>query len=248
MDVLEHFLCDRFAFGFEIGNLAADHAVDCPCGGRNLGKHRDAALGVDWCATDNFKSKREQRVASENRGGFAEFLVAGWFAASQVVVIEGRQIVVDQRIGVNEFNRARRMKRRGNVRFEYARSLEQQNRSNALAARKHAVAHRLMDRSWLRRFGREQFFEIRVDGDAVFFKKCWKLGWIRWHWSRRGRSLRGAHCSDSRSGSNGWATSFPSAFFRRISTLHSASSSCFWHSRESSTPSSKSFMASSRES
>src|SRR5258708_1220641 len=50
------------------------------------------------------------------------------------------------------------------------------------------------------------------------------------------------------SGSNGSATSFPSAFFSKISTRPSASSSCFWHSRESSTPSSNSFMASSKAS
>src|SRR5256712_10224703 len=56
------------------------------------------------------------------------------------------------------------------------------------------------------------------------------------------------HDSDSFSGSNGSAASLPSAFLRRISTRPSASSNCFWHSRESATPSSKSFMASSSES
>jgi len=54
--------------------------------------------------------------------------------------------------------------------------------------------------------------------------------------------------SGSPSGSKGSATTRPSAFLRRISTLPSASSSCFWHSAERATPSSKSFMASSRES
>src|SRR2546428_8257546 len=56
------------------------------------------------------------------------------------------------------------------------------------------------------------------------------------------------HDSGSRSGSKASAASLPSAFFRRISTRPSASSSCFWHSRESATPSSKSFIASSSES
>src|SRR5437773_11082461 len=56
------------------------------------------------------------------------------------------------------------------------------------------------------------------------------------------------HDSVSRSGSNGSAASLPSAFFKRISTRPSASSSCFWHSRERATPSSNSFIASSRES
>src|ERR1700676_5798400 len=67
----------------------------------------------------------------------------------------------------------------------------------------------------------------------------------------RGRqcaAVRSDHEPDSASGSKGSATSLPSAFLSRISTRPSASSSCFWHSRESTTPSSKSFMASSRES
>src|SRR6266568_5436396 len=56
------------------------------------------------------------------------------------------------------------------------------------------------------------------------------------------------HDSDSFSGSDGSSASLPSAFLRRISTRPSASSNCFWHSRESATPSSKNFMASSSES
>src|SRR5258708_12366853 len=56
------------------------------------------------------------------------------------------------------------------------------------------------------------------------------------------------HDSFSPSGSNFSATSLPSAFFNRISTLPSASSSCFWHSRESATPSSNNFMDSSSKS
>src|SRR4029077_10995989 len=52
----------------------------------------------------------------------------------------------------------------------------------------------------------------------------------------------------SPSGSNTSAASLPSAFFNKISTRPSASSSCFWHSRERCTPSSNNFMASSSES
>src|SRR5208283_1734356 len=50
------------------------------------------------------------------------------------------------------------------------------------------------------------------------------------------------------SASKGSATIFPSAFFKRISTRPSASSSCFWHSLDRPTPSSNSLMASSKES
>jgi len=66
------------------------------------------------------------------------------------------------------------------------------------------------------------------------------------HFNRHRRKAH--HASPSPSGSNGCATSFPSAFFNKISTLPSASSSCFWHSRESATPSSNNFIASSSDS
>src|SRR6202035_1152954 len=86
---------------------------------------------------------------------------------------------------------------------------------------------------------------MTVDGEAVFFKEGGKFhgggGGSCWAVCNR-------HDSLSRSGSKGSAASFPSAFLRRISTRPSASSSCFWHSRERATPSSNSFMASSKES
>src|SRR5450755_1389770 len=56
------------------------------------------------------------------------------------------------------------------------------------------------------------------------------------------------HDSVSGSGSNFSTAILPSAFFNKISTRPSASSSCFWHSRESATPSSNNFIASSRDS
>src|ERR1700732_19199 len=98
-----------------------------------------------------------------------------------------------------------------------------------------------MDGGWVGRFGWEQFFEVSVDCDAVFLKESGKFhgGWSGSDWAVGNR-----HDWLSGSGSKGSAASLPSAFLRRISTRPSASSSCFWHSRESCTPSSKSFMAS----
>ena len=54
----------------------------------------------------HLKSQREQRVAGQNGHGIAEHLVIGELAAAVIVVIERRQIVVDQRVGVDEFQRA----------------------------------------------------------------------------------------------------------------------------------------------
>ena len=54
----------------------------------------------------HLEGEREQRVARQNRHGVAENFVAGGNAAPQIVVIERGQIVVNQRIGVNQFQRA----------------------------------------------------------------------------------------------------------------------------------------------
>ena len=54
----------------------------------------------------HLKRQREQRIARQNRHGVAEDFVAGELAAAVIVVIERRQIVVDQRISVDQFERA----------------------------------------------------------------------------------------------------------------------------------------------
>ena len=55
---------------------------------------------------ERLECQREQRVARQDRHGFAEDFVGSELAAAVIVVIERRQIVVDQRIGVDEFQRA----------------------------------------------------------------------------------------------------------------------------------------------
>jgi hypothetical protein len=132
--VLEHLLADGFAFGFEIGDLAADHAVDGTGGGSDFGEHGDAALGVNRSGADNFESKSEESVAGENGGGFAEFFVASGFAATKIVVIERGKIVMNERVGVDEFDRASGMESGGDVGFEDARGFQQQDRADTLAA------------------------------------------------------------------------------------------------------------------
>ena len=52
------------------------------------------------------KRQSQQCVARENRDRFAENFVVRRFAAAKIVVVQRRKIVVDQRIGVDEFERA----------------------------------------------------------------------------------------------------------------------------------------------
>src|SRR5271168_4625372 len=112
MDVFEHFRSDALAGGFQVGDLAADHAVDGAGGGGDFAEDGDAALGIDGGGGDGFECKREERIASEDGGGFAEFFVAGGFAAAEVVVVEGGEIVMNQGISVDKFDGAGGMERR----------------------------------------------------------------------------------------------------------------------------------------
>ena len=57
-------------------------------------------------AGDQPEGQREQRVAGQDRDGLAEDLVIGEPAAAIVVVVHGRQVVVDERVRVDQLERA----------------------------------------------------------------------------------------------------------------------------------------------
>src|SRR5258708_5748139 len=64
------------------------------------------------------------------------------------------------------------MQRGGDFRCENSRGFEAENRTNALATGKDAVAHGLMNRGWECGFLRQEALQRGVDGQAVFFKEC----------------------------------------------------------------------------
>ncbi|MOA44980.1 hypothetical protein D3C78_1673290 [compost metagenome] len=79
-------------------------------GGGQLGNHRQPIaqrhvghVGIG----QNGECQRLQCISGQNGIGLAKFDVAGWLTATQIVVIHGRQVVMDQRIGVNAFYRSR---------------------------------------------------------------------------------------------------------------------------------------------
>ncbi len=127
-----------------------------------------------------FEGQRQQRVACQNRHGLAEFLVAGRLSASQIVVVQGGQIVVNQRVGVNELECAGYGQNGSGVARKDSKGLDAQDRPKPFAAGKHAVAHGLVNygRSFVLR--REQTLQFGIDEAAVFFKKVGKFHpWVR---------------------------------------------------------------------
>jgi hypothetical protein len=90
------------------------------------------------------EGQRQQAVAGEDGGRFVEGPVHGRLAAAKIVVVHGRQIVMDQRIAMHAFQRRGDPQRciAGRFGFEQRGTFQHQKRPQALAAIEHAVPHR----------------------------------------------------------------------------------------------------------
>src|ERR1700747_469699 len=139
MNVLQHLWVDRFAFGFDVGDLAANHSIDGACSGGNLCKDGSAAICGGGSCTNGFKCQSQKSIAREDGDGFAEFLVASRFATAEVIVVQRRQIIVDQGVSVDKFHAASGVKRRRDIAREDARRFETENWTDALSSGEDAV-------------------------------------------------------------------------------------------------------------
>ena len=90
-----------------------------------------------------------ERVSGKDRNGFPENDVAGGLAAAEIVVIERRQIVVDQLVGMEHlerrgkvFDAGGRPRRSG----DHGRGLDAQHGTKTFASSEDAVPHGLVDR------------------------------------------------------------------------------------------------------
>ena len=105
-------------------------------------------------------------------------------AAAEIIVVERGQIVMNERIRVQHFERRAEILDAGGKRsglgvggcrgLDHPARLHTENWAQALAAGKHAVAHGLMDglRMLVRR--REKPFQSRVCGSATQFKNLFQ--------------------------------------------------------------------------
>src|SRR5208282_6745688 len=102
MDVFEARRVPGAIRRLQVNHLSSHHPSYGPNG---MGEFTDDLQGAlrsaIGSAGNGLKSKRQQSVAGKNRGGLAENHVGSGLAAPQVVVVEGRQIVVNQRVRVD---------------------------------------------------------------------------------------------------------------------------------------------------
>jgi hypothetical protein len=98
---------------------------------------------------------RQERVSGEDRDRLAEDLVRGRLAAPEVVVVHGRQVVVDQAVRVDHLHRAGERHEVGAGAAHGLAGGDHERGPDALAPREQAVADRAVDRGRPRRLGRE---------------------------------------------------------------------------------------------
>ena len=92
----------------------------------------------------HFKRLGQQRITGQNRCRLVKLLVAAGLAATQIVVIHRRQIIMDQRIAVHHLDRGRHTKG-GSARYlEQASRAQHQKRAQPFAIAQRRITHRLI--------------------------------------------------------------------------------------------------------
>ena len=166
---LEGIAIELEAHRAEVDGLAADHPRR-PGGARQHGEHAQAQGGILRVVAflgHGLEGQALQAVAGKDGAGLV--LVGGGLAATQVVVVHGRQIVVHQRIGMDQLDRAGGAVGAGLVTIQcFAGGVDQQ-RADALATVHHAVAHGLVEPLELRQRRDEEGFEAAVDALLTAF-------------------------------------------------------------------------------
>ena len=87
------------------------------------------------------EGQRLQRITGQDGAGLAECLVAAGLATAQIIIIHRRQVVVDQRIGVNELDCAGRAIQNLTPAPDGLAAGIDQRRPDAFAAVEYRIAH-----------------------------------------------------------------------------------------------------------
>src|SRR5690349_7003508 len=130
----------------QVDRLSARHAT-AAAGRREELQHFQLNRGIVAQAVlrEQMERERLQAVAREERGRHVEFDVAGRLAAPEHVVVHARKVVVNERIGVDAFDRARRDLEPARVGARRLARGEREQGPYALASSEHRVAHGLVE-------------------------------------------------------------------------------------------------------
>jgi len=120
---------------FQIVSLSGDHSFGSACGSCNF-RNQSHSFGCRKLIVlrNCFERHRQQRIAGENRSCFAKAHVTSGPPAAQIVIVHRGQIIVDQRISVDHFQRAGGSDERLALRSKCFTHSEQQRGAKAFAA------------------------------------------------------------------------------------------------------------------
>ena len=158
------------ALSAKVDYLTADHAVHADSFCQHGNEHdsrlrRDNALSRGVC--DSFKSQRIQSVASKQSGCLTVSFMTTRLAASEIVVVHTRQIVVYQRKSVYQLDGASGLHQPRSVSAAHTAKFQHEYRAQALAARRQRIVHRFADFLAQRRLFSSEFFQLLVYHLAV---------------------------------------------------------------------------------
>ena len=105
----------------------------------------------------------EKRIAGQNRCRFVKGLMHGRPAMAQIVVVHCRQVVVNERVDVHAFDRGSGAAKRPTIDTEEAAALNDEERTQPLAASEDGIAHRCHQLALRTDRGRQQDVEFRFD-------------------------------------------------------------------------------------
>src|SRR5271170_1811543 len=142
-----------FTLALQIVHLSADHAAHRSGRDGQFFDQPGLRLRLALHLRQHLKSQRQQCVARQDRDRLAEYFVAGRPAATQIVVVERGKIVVNQRISVNQLQRAGGRLDPGRRIRNSLRRRHAQDGTNALAAREEAIPHGFVNGLRRRGFG-----------------------------------------------------------------------------------------------
>ena len=128
-----------------VQHLPCYHTVRARCIRQNQSAIRTLDIGQAGSRQDQAVGRRLEGVSRQYRQGLTVNLVVGGLAPAEIVVIHTRQIIVDQRIRVDQFQSA--ANRHGLVPVQTAQpgKFQRHYRTQPLAAGENAIPHGLID-------------------------------------------------------------------------------------------------------
>ena len=114
----------------------------------------------------DFKGQIVQAIAGQHGGGFIEGLVHGGLPAAQVIIVHARQIVVDQAVDMDAFDRERDPERLFAWHMEDIAGRNHQQRAHAFATADRRMAHGFIQPSAAVIGHGQQPIETLIDGLA----------------------------------------------------------------------------------